>query len=454
MLIGNLWLFRCAHFREQYASLGLQPGIRCWLTDFMTWLRDNDVSLQLQSGQRDLYPWDMRQLEAWLATTGSDSNKDMGFERYHGQSRLAWFRLVVYSASLPRYTAGFQALPAFRSMERMVQDMNSQSGSSIGGVPPQCLRAAPVFQTSELWPRVFTEVTAVNGTIYAIVIIAILATWSILIFTASLRAAGAVMVTVLAILVTILGVFHLMGWTLGIVEAISISILLGSSVDYSLHIAESYIELTSKLDDVLDRRQTRLVVAQAALADVGRAVFNAAVTTALSVSALMFCEVVIFQRFGLIILISVVVSVTASVTLLPALLATFGPTDNHAPQASRSMPAMLKAAAVRCALGLAATLLVVALLVLTLYAVDSMCGTGCRCVLATVLTAFVFFGPDCVGLIRQTFGLRLGAAAGCLGLVAPHYLATEARCVGARAQQPGQLRFPWATSHVPFTLGV
>merc|ERR1712070_989779 len=41
---------------------------------------------------------------------------------------------------------------------------------------------------------------------------------------------------------SVLSFFVLAGWSLGIVEAVSISILLGSSVDYSLHLADAYID--------------------------------------------------------------------------------------------------------------------------------------------------------------------------------------------------------------------
>jgi len=39
----------------------------------------------------------------------------------------------------------------------------------------------------------------------------------------------------------VVGVFYLLGWQVGGVEAISLSILVGSSVDYCVHIVEGYI---------------------------------------------------------------------------------------------------------------------------------------------------------------------------------------------------------------------
>ena len=47
--------------------------------------------------------------------------------------------------------------------------------------------------------------------------------------------------TILGILVTLLGLFKLFGWTLGIIEAVSLSILVGNSLDYCIHLSEGYI---------------------------------------------------------------------------------------------------------------------------------------------------------------------------------------------------------------------
>eukprot|EP01052_Picozoa_sp_SAG31_P006383 SAG31_NODE_293_length_18292_cov_8.779586_9_plen_858_part_00 len=366
----------CEYFRANYKKLKLQPVVRCWIAEFQRWL---SAQQNLRLGDEGTHTWTIDELQQWLSTVGSDFNGDVGFDRTESVASLAWFRITVYSAELPRYAAGFQALPFFRTMESVAKEISSNSRSIIHhGTLPMCLRSAPVFQTSDLWPRVFTEVTAVNGTIYAIIVIVVLASWSILLFTNSIRAAGAIMFAVAVILVSILAVFNILGWTLGIVEAISISILLGSSVDYSLHIAEAYMDQVEKLHDLLPNCEMRTVVAQMAVADVGQAVLHAAITTILSVGALNFCQVIIFQRFGLIILISVCFSIAASMTLLPALLATFGPTQKKRLRSNTWTDCLVMTAS-RAVMGLSGTLAFLGVLVLTLYGVDRICvSNGCR----------------------------------------------------------------------------
>lgn len=39
----------------------------------------------------------------------------------------------------------------------------------------------------------------------------------------------------------VVGVFYLVGWEMGAVEAVSLSILVGSSVDYCVHLVEGFL---------------------------------------------------------------------------------------------------------------------------------------------------------------------------------------------------------------------
>jgi hypothetical protein len=422
----------CKSLGDHFLDYEIQPDIRCWIVEFEEWLKgqaggtrllastlakQNLVNLSLKNER-------LSKLGDWLATSGARFDSDIAFRRTHDGrpghiTGVSWFRVGIYSSLLPRYTAGFSALPFFRRIDSFVSDINE--GSNV----PQCIINAPAFQTSDQWPRVFTEVTAVNGTVYAIAIIAILAAWSILIFTGSIRISMAVMVTCAAILANILAFFFFLGWSLGIVEAISISILLGSSVDYSLHIADAYMDIvhkraqrkragrwqvrreqnivrsgtsrtsTPRVADSVDfdgnegvsdnpsededgyygrcgRRNgaqattRRQEMAMQALEDVGGAVFHAAVTTLLSVVALTLCEVRIFRRFGTIISLSVAVSVTFAIVFLPTVLILIGP-EGTATGACRHYMIALQG-----------TLVVAVVIFCLLLVVDKMCGQECR----------------------------------------------------------------------------
>ena len=66
-----------------------------------------------------------------------------------------------------RYTPGFVAMPTFRSLEELLERDVNRGGAAAR---PRSM-AAPAFQTSELWPRMYTEIAAVNGVAYSVGVI-------------------------------------------------------------------------------------------------------------------------------------------------------------------------------------------------------------------------------------------------------------------------------------------
>jgi predicted RND superfamily exporter protein len=58
------------------------------------------------------------------------------------------------------------------------------------------------------------------------------------------------------VLLKVIAIFYLTGWQLGGVEAISLSILVGTSVDYCFHLVEAYILAGEAVDPTLNKMVT------------------------------------------------------------------------------------------------------------------------------------------------------------------------------------------------------
>ena len=54
------------------------------------------------------------------------------------------------------------------------------------------------------------------------------------------------LLTIAAILATLLALFKVFGWTLGVVEAVALSILVGNSLDYCIHLVEGYVSVDER----------------------------------------------------------------------------------------------------------------------------------------------------------------------------------------------------------------
>ncbi len=85
------------------------------------------------------------------------------------------------------------------------------------------------------------EVVAIYGALYGIVCSLIFCSFLVVVLSHNWRIVVSMHATILGILVTLLALFQAFGWTVGIVEAISLSILVGNSVDYCIHLSEGYM---------------------------------------------------------------------------------------------------------------------------------------------------------------------------------------------------------------------
>ncbi|KAF3850747.1 hypothetical protein F7725_012519 [Dissostichus mawsoni] len=115
----------------------------------------------------------------------------------------------------------------------------------------------------------------------------------------------------------VVAIMYWLGWEMGAVEAISLSILVGSSVDYCLHLVEGYL--------LAGETMTSTPV-------------SSAVTTVISTVPLFFCVIVPFAKFGQIVAINTAVSILFTLTVTVAMLAWVAP-----PRFNRNPRAVLKA---------------------------------------------------------------------------------------------------------------
>jgi len=97
-----------------------------------------------------------------------------------------------------------------------------------------------------------------------------------------------------------MSIFVLLGWELGIVEAISLTILVGLSCDFGLHLAESYAQ------SPLTHRKAR---AMDSVQRMGTPICSAALTTVMGVLPMCFSTLQILARFAIIIPINMVLAI-------------------------------------------------------------------------------------------------------------------------------------------------
>lgn len=94
---------------------------------------------------------------------------------------------------------------------------------------------------SEVWVQAVTEAALTEGIVWGIVLSSIFAMVSVYVFTGSLVVMALAAATMVCINVLVLGLYHAMGWRLGAVEGVSITVLVGLSVDFVIHFSEAFV---------------------------------------------------------------------------------------------------------------------------------------------------------------------------------------------------------------------
>jgi predicted RND superfamily exporter protein len=126
--------------------------------------------------------------------------------------------------------------------------------------------------------------TAIQGGTLGVVIAFLV----LLISTRVLHLAFFASLSIISVLVSVVGVMVMLGWTLGVNESILISIIAGFSVDYVVHLAHAY-EIAS--GDTYER-------VSEAFSNLGISVFNGMITSVAASIPLFFCQLQFFSKFG------------------------------------------------------------------------------------------------------------------------------------------------------------
>merc|ERR1719384_608237 len=109
---------------------------------------------------------------------------------------------------------------------------------------------------------------------------------------------------------------QLAGWKLGVAESVAVVIVIGFSVDYVVHLANAYLE------SLASERLPRLSFSMMTM---GISVVSGAITTFGAGFFLIFPEVLLFYKMGIIMMTTVFMSLLWAMCFFTSMLAAIGP---------------------------------------------------------------------------------------------------------------------------------
>ncbi|KAL2773377.1 protein dispatched-like protein 3 [Daubentonia madagascariensis] len=183
------------------------------------------------------------------------------------------------------------------------------------------------FQTCEHWKQIFMEIVGVQSALHGLVLSLLICVAAVAVFTTHILLLLPVLLSILGIVCLVVTIMYWSGWEMGAVEAVSLSILVGSSVDYCVHLVEGYLLAGENLpphqaEDARVQRQWRTLEA---VRHVGVAIVSSALTTVIATVPLFFCIIAPFAKFGKIVALNTGVSILYTLTVSTALLGIMGP---------------------------------------------------------------------------------------------------------------------------------
>jgi len=142
--------------------------------------------------------------------------------------------------------------------------------------------------------------------------IALISTANIVVTILTIFSIGTILASTISVVVSL-------GWTLGFLEGICLCILIGLSVDFVIHMGHAYCAAAER------GVHTRVDRTREAFARMAFPIASAAFTTFASACVLFFCTITFFQKFGTIVMISMVCALCVSLAFYVALLSVLGP---------------------------------------------------------------------------------------------------------------------------------
>ena len=140
----------------------------------------------------------------------------------------------------------------------------------------------------------------------------------VILVVATTNFAVGVLATLIIALITcsVLGVINMIGWKLGPLESLNLTLVVGLAVDYVVHLAEGFMEL---------KHETREVKVKHTLTHVGISVLSGACTTLGASIFLLAAKILFFFQFGIFIFCTIGFSIMYSLFFFPTVLALVGP---------------------------------------------------------------------------------------------------------------------------------
>lgn len=301
-------------FREDFADIPVE-GYKCPFNSFGTWVQDQ--SEQAQNGTAS---------DVYLENCANAKGIPIPPESFHS-CMIAWSRLVGETSVLSN--EGKVKIMFFPFLSRVrwdspFNDLDEEWNLIESWMKRTNEDRAPAgvnkmfFSSMDFWW--YDTNGQMLDTAYGAAGIALAAAALIIFFSSrSITLTAFAIITIGYVLTSVTASLVGFGWTLGFLESICFAILIGVSVDFVIHFCHAYAHLPG---EVPRGERTKF-----ALIRMGPSILAAAFTTIAAAIIMLFTIITFFQKFALILFMTVIQASVGSFVVFLTMVDCMGPTN-------------------------------------------------------------------------------------------------------------------------------
>ncbi|KAH8070040.1 hypothetical protein JL721_5260 [Aureococcus anophagefferens] len=178
--------------------------------------------------------------------------------------------------------------------------------------PKHPLRAMVYVPGANMW--VISKMLVPSG--ISNMLLSLFLAWLVLTYSTGNYVTSSIATATIGMIATfVLGFLQIVGWGLGPLESILIVIVIGFSVDYTVHLADSYMQSHAPTAGQGHGRARHT----------GSSVLSGAISTIGASIPMFFAKIIFFYKFGIFILLTIALSLNFSLVFFSAVLAWVGP---------------------------------------------------------------------------------------------------------------------------------
>jgi len=280
-------------------------SVNCWISDVDAWIRGGGFGGAHRTGLplpidefRDVFGAYMREVNRYSI---------IGFKDECADACVAYSAVSVVTTTNREGNA--------LDVKHAHDFWSSWFAARIADGPPETIGA---FQSSDSWVLLDTVSELKGGALLTVAYSMVMALCILLLCTGNLRCALLATWCIASVVMYFGAFMYLRGWSLGIIEAICVQILVGLAIDPISHMTLCYVA-TRRTAMTKDERTL------SALQAVGGAITAGCVSTVAAASCLLGATIVFFTKFATFIVLTLSASYVQAVVVLPMLLSIFGP---------------------------------------------------------------------------------------------------------------------------------